>query len=726
MSQPTLTIDGRTVSFEPGQTVLQAAEAAGIDIPNLCAYPTIKPFGRCRLCIVSIDGVRGYPSACTTPCTPDMVVVTETADLNALRRDALALVLTEHPTGCLMCGHQDDCIDHHGCHSRRSGAVTGCRFCPKDQQCELQSMVERLGVDTMDYPVKYRGLKVDHRDPFFDRDYNLCILCARCVRVCDERRGAQTISLTYRGPQAMVGTAYDRSLIDSGCQFCGECVDVCPTASLAERVNKWVGVPEQTTATTCGFCPLGCEVELRSLDNQIIGARPLGDALCSVGRFAPVETAVAEGRLVEPHIRKRGRLVPAEWDEALAMAVAGLKAAGRVKLFASGDLLDEDLDAIDALGRTMGVTPESDAAWQAPSGGLAEVSAAKRVVVIGAQLRYRQTPLLLAARQAAEAGAKLVVIDAWPSDLRRWASQVITPRPGEEAEAIANLAGQLSGRGPAAIVWDPLIVDAEVLEPVAALLGASLVPLNQAVNSRGVSRLGFEAWEDVVADALVSFGRPSGEAWASSGFRVVHTHWVDPSMADADVLLPATICGEEDGTIRDLGGRSRLFRAAVAPAGEARLPRDTAAALAAAWPNLAAAAPQPRPDTNGLAKPGPQLGRPAGGLLVLRETSGYQLRGHDLTVQVPGLIPLAKLGRLQLHDADALDLGLKVGDAVALMNGSSMPVAEAVVAIESDAAQGIARLVLPPSHGTIQGPNPNRLTIRRILPVAQPVATSRG
>ncbi len=390
MSPSTLTIDGRAVAFEPGQTVLQAAEAAGLEIPNLCAYPTIKPFGRCRLCIVAIEGVRGYPSACTTPCTPGMVVVTESDELLALRRDALALVLTEHPTGCLLCGHQDDCIDHHGCHSRRSGAVTGCRFCPKDQQCELQDMVQRLGVETIDYPVRYKGLPIDHRDPFFDRDYNLCILCARCVRVCDERRGAQTISLLFRGPHAQVGTAYDRTLFDSGCQFCGECVDVCPTGSLAERVNKWVGVPDRRTATTCGFCVLGCEVELRSLDNQIVGARPLGDALCSVGRFAPVETAVAEGRLLEPHVRRRGRLVPADWDEALDAAAAGLKGAGATALFASGDLLDEDLDAIAALGNTMGSPAASDAAWHGPSGGVADVATARRILVIGAQLRYRR------------------------------------------------------------------------------------------------------------------------------------------------------------------------------------------------------------------------------------------------------------------------------------------------------------------------------------------------
>jgi len=726
MSQTTLTINGQEVAFEAGQTVLQAAEAAGIDIPNLCAYPTIKPFGRCRLCIVAIDGVRGYPSACTTPCAPGMKVVTETEDLNALRREALALVLTEHPTGCLMCGHQDDCIDHHGCHARRSGAVTGCRFCPSDQQCELQDMVERLGVDTIDYPVKYKGLPIDRRDPFFDRDYNLCILCARCVRVCDERRGAQTISLLYRGPSAIVGTAYDRTLYDSGCQFCGECVDVCPTASLSERVNKWVGVPEKKTATTCGFCALGCEVELRSLDNQIIGARPLGDPLCSVGRFAPVETAVSEGRLLEPHVRHRGRLVPVEWDEALDAAAAGLKGAGEAAVFASGDLLDQDLDAIAALGQTLGVLPASDAVWQEASGGVAEVRAAKRILLIGAQLRYRQTPILLAARTAAEQGARVVVVDAWPNDVARWATKVIRPRPGEEADAVADAAAALSGRGKAVIVWDPNLIAGDELASTAALLGARLVPLGAGVNQQGVQRLGFGTWSDAVSGGLLAFGRPTGRHWAHAPFRVAHVHWVDPALNEADVLLPATIVGEEDGSLVDLGGRKRQFHAAVTLAGEARLPREVAAALASRWATVEAAAPVPQAAANGMEKTGPPLGRPAGALWVMREPSGYVLRGFDLTVQVPGLIPLARHGQLMIHPADALDLGLKAGDPVGLLNGGTTPVAEAVVAVDAEAEVGLARLAMPPSAWPLAGENPSRLTIRPILRVAQPLTTSRG
>ncbi|NUQ01190.1 MAG: (2Fe-2S)-binding protein, partial [Armatimonadetes bacterium] len=272
-----LTIDGLEVSFEPGMSILQAAAAAGIDIPNLCAHPHLRPFGRCRLCLVEVEGLRGYPSACTTPATAGAVVRTESPELTALRRGALELVLTEHPTGCLLCGHQDDCLEHHGCHSRRSGTVTGCRFCPNDQQCELQDMVERLGITDLDLEVSYRGLPVDRRDPFFDRDYNLCILCARCVRACDERRDAQAVALTFRGPRALVGTAYNRRLLETECQFCGECVDLCPTGALAERVNKWVGVPTAAVTTTCPFCSLGCQLEMRVREGQIIGARPVGD-----------------------------------------------------------------------------------------------------------------------------------------------------------------------------------------------------------------------------------------------------------------------------------------------------------------------------------------------------------------------------------------------------------------------------------------------------------------
>ncbi len=192
------------------------------------------------------------------------------------------------------------------------------------------------------------------------------------------------------------------------------------------------------------------------------------------------------------------------------------------------------------------------------------------------------------------------------------------------------------------------------------------------------------------------------------------------------MLLPATIYGEEDGHLDDLGGRRREFRAAVTPAGEARLPRDVATALAARWAEVEPRLPEPRAEAHGEVRGGPALGRPAGSLWVVREPSGYVLRGHDLTVQVPGLIPLARPGQMLVHPADALDLGLKSGDAVALLNGPATPVTEAVVAVDAEAEQGLARLALPPSAWPLTGENPSLLTIRPVLRVAQPITTSRG
>ncbi len=766
-----LTIDGRTVEYVPGTTVLEAAAAAGIDIPNLCAHPSLKPFGRCRLCLVEIEGVRGYPSACTTPTAAGMVVVTESPALAELRRGALELILTEHPTGCLLCGHQDACLEHHGCHARRSGTVTGCRFCPNDQQCELQDMVERLGVHDMEMAVRYRGLKVDRRDPFLDRDYNLCILCARCVRVCDEVRGAQAVALTFRGPKAMVGTAYDRPLTETECQFCGECVDLCPTGALAERVNKWVGVPDGAVTTTCPLCSLGCQLELRTLDGQVVGARPAdGSHLCAKGRFAPVELSLPENRVLEPMVRRHGRLTPVSWEEALAAAATGLAAASRVGVFASRDLLSEDLAAVAELARkTLGTahletdaTAARGAAWAATA-DLHDLESAGLIVTVRADLRYSHTPVQLAIRQAVTAGARLVTVEPYPTDLQRLAALKVPAAPGDEAAALATLVELVREEpaavdseapregwhleayelfrqgGPAVIVWGGVVAQssggAETLRALADLadtLGAGMLPLVDGGNTRGAETLGIapgpeahalNEWLDGRAglEAMVSFGRQPGAGRPPVAFWVAHTPWLDEALDEADVVFPATVFSEQNGTLMDVFGRRHKVRAAVAPAGEARGAAELCAALTAA---LAAAKPAERPaaelwpESNGH-RPVEAPRRLTRELLLDREYSRFSYLGHSLAAVVPGLIPLAREGAVQIHPADALKLGLRDGETLRLETATGF--LEAVCYVNGSVSPGAARLVVAPAdepgHGfspfeLVLGPNPGSVTAR--------------
>ena len=305
-------MDHRQIPCPEGVSVLRAAELNGVFIPSLCSHKDLSPFGGCRLCVVEIDGMRGYPLACSTVVQEGMKVLSDSAALREMRREILELILSEHPSSCLICSEKDGCKENQ--HTiRKSGVSTGCRWCPNDSECELQSLVEKLGITDIHYPIYYRGYEAEHEDPFFDRDYNICILCGRCVRMCQEVRGTSVLAFKHRGPRTQIGAAFGRNHVEAGCEFCGACVSVCPTGTLADKVSKWDGQPDGFVVSTCPFCALGCQIELapqgRPAFEGVAPSRPVGQrrptlrarALLPPGNHAPPragqETRAQAGRL---------------------------------------------------------------------------------------------------------------------------------------------------------------------------------------------------------------------------------------------------------------------------------------------------------------------------------------------------------------------------------------------------------------------------------------------
>lgn len=324
-----ITIDGHKVRVEEGSTVLEAARTVNIYIPTLCYHPSLTPWGGCRLCIVEIEGMSGYPTACTTPVTDGMRVKTQTQAIQDLRRQVLEIILSEHPCVCLICERAEECEKYQEC-IRKSSFVTGCKFCPKNKRCELQNLCEYLGVREISLPTHYRGLPIERNDPFYDRDYNLCILCGRCVRVCKEVRGDHVLSTIYRGSESIVSPAFHRSHKDSYCEFCGACVDLCPTGTLAERARKWEGLADDLKSSTCPLCSMGCQIKLETKGGRVIGALPdlLGEInngqACVKGRFAPGIIISHKDRIKTPLIRRKGTLKEVKWNEAIDFAASEL------------------------------------------------------------------------------------------------------------------------------------------------------------------------------------------------------------------------------------------------------------------------------------------------------------------------------------------------------------------------------------------------------------------
>ena len=256
-----VTIDGNVIEAEGQKTILDLAREKGIFIPSLCDHAELTPFTGCRLCLVEIEGRRGYSPACATAVGDGMVVRTTTPELNELRREILELILSEHPNACLVCTEKENC-DEYKSTIRKVSEVTGCVLCSNNRRCELQDVVEALKIEKVRFPSVYRDFEIKREDPFFDRNYNLCILCGRCIRVDQEILGFEAIAFNLRGAETYIGGAFGKPLIESGCTFCGSCIEVCPTGALMDRGEEWNRWTErESLSIRCKYnCPARVDV----------------------------------------------------------------------------------------------------------------------------------------------------------------------------------------------------------------------------------------------------------------------------------------------------------------------------------------------------------------------------------------------------------------------------------------------------------------------------------
>ncbi len=303
-----LKIDGFDVSVPEGTSIMRAAAEAGINVPKLCATDNLDPFGSCRLCLVEIEGRRGYPASCTTPVAEGIEVKTETPKLEDLRRGVMELYISDHPLDCLTCATNGD--------------------------CELQDMAGRVGLREVRYGYEgenHLSAVKDESNPYFTFDPSKCIVCSRCVRACEEVQGTFALTIDGRGFESKV-SAGNKDFMDSECVSCGACVQACPTATLIENSIIEQGIPDRKVTTTCAYCGVGCSFNAEIQGDQVVRMTPNKNGganhghSCIKGRFAWGYTT-HQDRITTPMIRKsiKDPWQKVSWDEAISYAASEIK-----------------------------------------------------------------------------------------------------------------------------------------------------------------------------------------------------------------------------------------------------------------------------------------------------------------------------------------------------------------------------------------------------------------
>ncbi len=289
-----LSINGKQMTVPANTTVLEAARRHDIYIPTLCDDPRLEPYGGCRLCLIQIKGMPRPVTACTTPVTDGMEIETSNDLIERQRRTIVELLLSDHPNDCMVCERAGDCT--------------------------LQELAYFYDLRKNRFYGERRQYTKKDANPFIERDMEKCILCGKCVRVCEEIQGVAAIDIAHRGFTAKIAPPFDKDL---NCEFCGQCVSVCPTGALMGKQSLGKGRQKDVkeVETVCSYCGCGCNLTLHVSRNEVVRvtSRPntINEGwLCVKGRYGQSFISSPD-RLTTPLVKKDGTFFPVSWDEAL-------------------------------------------------------------------------------------------------------------------------------------------------------------------------------------------------------------------------------------------------------------------------------------------------------------------------------------------------------------------------------------------------------------------------
>lgn len=584
-----VTINGKTVKVPEKTNLIDAAELVGIHIPNLCYMKGMRGIGACRLCFVEIEGIKVLITACTTRVKDGMVVRTETDEIRDIRKFVIDLILSTHPLDCMTC--------------------------TKAGVCRLQQYAYEFEIKESSFTRKRFGFLSDEGNPFIKRDPDYCILCGRCVRVC-KAQGTNVIEFMVRGISSKVTTAADKPLQESGCTFCGSCIDVCPVNAILEA-DRWYKGREwdyERTDSVCLLCGGACDIRVGTMNGRIMkinagASHSVEDYICVYGRFS-YDALESHRRIKTPMLRIDGKLRKVSLDNALRDVADALKRVGKNAGFiTTGSILNEDAFAIKEFAEKVIKTKNIDTTVSLYGdrdsliSAKADIESADLIVAVGinpSQWRMTLASIDAIIRKKVSAGAKLIVINSEDTPLSEIATVKITDN---EVDAVKALTKALIDKGLTKKKLTHLLKDAPA--PSEAILKAvELIEASDSIiivshpslynTSKNLSLIKGNAvsvpFEANAKGVLLMGLLPSGKGindMLKEGLRVLYIIGEVPlnerpdvdiliyqgtymtELAEkADIVLPAATYLETDGTIVDYLGRLKnVKKATQAPEG---------------------------------------------------------------------------------------------------------------------------------------------------------------
>jgi NADH-quinone oxidoreductase subunit G len=572
-----LSIDGREIQAAPGTLVIDAAKAAGIEIPAFCYYEGLTLQAACRMCLVEVEKMPKLMTACTLPVAEGMVVRTETAQVAQARKYTLEFLLTNHPLDCPVCD--------------------------KGGECELQDMVFRYGAGESRYTEEKVHVPEKQYSPVVFFDAPRCILCFRCVRICNEGMGVGALGIVNRGVTSEIAPNVGDHL---ECDECGACIDICPVGALTSGAYRYKTRPWEMThvGTICTHCGDGCKTTLGTRNDRIIRGNNRdrsginAEFLCVKGRYA-FDFYDHPDRLQAPLVRTNGKLEEVSWSQALA-AVAErfnqtLAAGGAFGVIGSNHTTNEENFYLQKFAREVLRTNHIDhhrtgdvvtlldalSGKTAKLATVADLYSAKAVLVLGADLALEH-PLLSFQIRANYRHHQAHVYVVTPGEVRedKYAFAKVRGRDYESLREKLKVEPELIVLFDDSYKGDDIRKLVEFTESLA--IPVKFVCLVDYANSRGAIDMGLtpellpgyhpsgqpgmHAHEMIAADLsalwVVGANPLKGGVARKAGFLVVQDLFLTDTARQADVVLPAACAYEKNGTVTSTTGEvQRLTRA---------------------------------------------------------------------------------------------------------------------------------------------------------------------